>query len=116
MGDLIDFGASLSKGGSATNASATQASINVTTGIASFAAGLGTSMSNALSDIAARFMAGTNSAGEFAFFKVKDAGDCYLFVSDGVAGVGANDMVAQLVGLTSIGCIDLTGGNLTITS
>jgi len=56
------------------------------------------------------------TAGEFAFFQVGGAGDYYLFISDGKAGVAANDVVIQLVGVTSIGGIDLTGGNLTITS
>ena len=36
-------------------------------------------------------------------------------ISDGVAGVGANDVVAQLTGITSVSGVDLTGGNLTIT-
>ena len=66
-------------------------------------------------DIAASFTAATNTAGEFAFFKVNGSGDYYLFISDGTAGATANDDVIQLVGINSIGSIDLTGGNLTIT-
>lgn len=116
IGDLIDYSAALTKGGSAAAASATQAAIHATTGIASFAAGSGASMSDALADIAARFTAATNTAGEFAFFKVNGTGNYHLFVSDGAAGVTTNDVVVQLVGVTSINAIDLTGGNLTITS
>ena len=64
--------------------------------------------------MAARFTASTDTAGEFAFFEVNGTGDNYLFISDGVAGVTANDVVVQLVGVTAIGSIDLTGGNLSI--
>ena len=66
-------------------------------------------------DIAASFTAATNTAGEFAFFKVNGSGDYYLFISDGTAGLGVNDDVIQLVGVTSISGINLTSGNLTIT-
>jgi Ca2+-binding RTX toxin-like protein len=114
-GDLIDFSANLTIGGSAATAIAAQAAINQTTGIATFAAGSGTSMSDALSDIATRFTAATNTSGEFSFFKVNNTGNYYLYISDGVAGVTANDEVIQLVGVSSISSIDLTGGNLTIT-
>ena len=114
-GDLIDYSANLTKGGNANTATASQASINSTTGIATFASGSGTTLADALNDIAARFTAATNTAGEFAFFKVNGSGDYYLFISDGTAGAAANDDVIQLVGITSIGTIDLTGGNLTIT-
>ena len=114
-GDLIDYSATLTKGGDANTATASQASINQTTGIATFASGSGTTLTDALNDIAARFTAATDTAGEFAFFKVNGSGDYYLFISDGTAGAAANDDVIQLVGITSIGSIDLTGGNLTIT-
>ncbi|MDD2727815.1 cadherin domain-containing protein [Malikia sp.] len=117
-GDLIDYSASLSKGGVATAAAADRASINATTGVATFASGSGTTMADALVDVAKSLSldAVKDVAGEFAFFKVNRVGDYYLFVSDGTAGVTANDMVVQLVGVTSIGGIDLTGGNLTLTS
>ena len=84
------------------------------TGIATFASGSGTTLTDALNDIAASFTAATNTAGEFAFFKINNTGNYYLFVSDGTAGATANDDVIELVGITSIGAIDLTGGNLTI--
>ena len=114
-GDLIDYSATLTKGGNANTATASQASINQTTGIATFANGSGTTLADALNDIAARFTAATDTAGEFAFFKVNGSGDYYQFISDGTVGAGVNDDLIQLVGVTSIGTIDLTGGNLTIT-
>ena len=39
-----------------------------------------------------------------------------MFISDGVSGVGANDVVVELVGVTTIKGLNLTGGDLTITS
>ncbi len=115
VGDLIDFSDSnLAVGGSSSVASVKEASIS-SNGIATFASGSGTTLADALADIATRFTASTNSVGEFAFFKIAGSGDYNLFISDGVKGVGANDVVIQLVGVSSISGIDLTGGNLTIT-
>ena len=116
VGDLIDFSLSLSIGGSSAAATATEASVNQSSGVATFASGSGTSLLDALSDVASRFTAATDSVGEFAFFKVASTGNYYMFISDGAAGVTSNDVVAQLTGVTSISAIDLTGGNLTITS
>jgi len=114
-GDLIDFSVLLSVGGSATAADATHASINGTTGVATFAANSGTSLADALADVTGSMTAAADSAGEFAFFRVNNAGNYYLFISDGVAGVGANDVVVQLTGITSIAGIDLSYGNLSVT-
>ena len=114
-GDLIDFSAMLTIGGSALVATSAQASINQTSGIASFAASSGTTLTDALNDVASRFTTAGDSLGEFAFFRIKEKGDYYLFISDGVAGVDANDVVVQLTGVSSIGAIDLSGGNLTVT-
>ena len=58
--------------------------------------------------------AATDAAGEMAFFQVSKKGHMMLFISDGVAGVTANDVVVQLMGISAINQIDLTGGNLTI--
>ena len=116
VGDLIDFSNSnLAVGGSSSVASVKEASIS-SNGIATFASGSGTTLADALADITTRFTASTDSVGEFAFFKIAGSGDYNLFISDGVKGVGANDVVIQLVGVSSISGIDLTGGNLTITS
>ena len=38
----------------------------------------------------------------------------HLFISDGVAGVGANDVVVQLNNTTTIGSINITAGDVTI--
>jgi hypothetical protein len=94
----------------------TEASIDQQKGVASFAVGSGTTLADAVSDIAARFTKAKDAAGEFAFFQVDNASDYYMFISDGKAGVAANDVVIKLAGVLSIGGIDLTGGNLTIVS
>jgi Ca2+-binding RTX toxin-like protein len=114
VGDLIDFSSNLTRGGNANAATATQASINQTTGIATFAAGSGTTLSDALADIATRFTAATDTAGEFAFFKVNNSGNFHMFISDGVAGVTANDVVFEMLNLTSITNINIASGNMTI--
>lgn len=113
-GDLIDYASNLTVGGSSATATAGQASINMTTGVATFATGSGTTLSDALLDIATRMMAATNTKGDFALFQINNTGDYYAFISDGTAGVGAKDVLIQLVGISSITSIDLTGGNLTI--
>ena len=113
-GDLISYSTALTIGGSSAAATASQAAIDQTSAVASFAAGSGTTLDDALNDIAARFTAATDSAGEFALFKVGATGSYYLFISDGVAGVTANDVVVQLTGVTSVGKADLTGGKLTL--
>jgi Ca2+-binding RTX toxin-like protein len=113
-GDLLDYTAALTPGGSAQLATSNQALISSSTGVATFAANSGTAMADALADIAARFTAAGDSAGEFAFFQVNREGNYYMLISDGIAGVTANDVVIQLVGVTSISQIDLNQGNLTI--
>lgn len=113
-GDLIDYASNLTIGGSATTATAASAFINQDTGEATFAAGSGTKLADALADIATSFTGATNSPGEFAFFRVNNTGNFYMFISDGTAGVQATDVVVQLVGITSINGIDLTNGHLTI--
>jgi hypothetical protein len=114
VGDKIDFASALTVGGVTTAATATQASINAATGVTTFAAGSGTTMADALADIATSMTTGVNAVGEFALFRINNTGNFYQFISDGVAGVGANDVVVQLTGVTSVGTIDLTGGDLTI--
>ena len=116
IGDRFDFSSVLTKGGagSAAAATATSASISQTTGIATFAAGSGTTLADALHDIATRWTAATDSLGEFALFKVNGTGAYHIFVSDGVAGVTANDVLVQLTNVTTIGSINLGGGDLTI--
>ncbi len=115
-GDWFDYSDVLAIGGTASAAAANEAAINQTTGIASFAAGSGTTLTDALNDIANRFTAAGDGTGEFALFRVNGTGTFHVFVSDGVAGVGANDVLVQLASITSVGAIDLTGGDLTILS
>lgn len=113
-GDEIDYSANLVIGGSSA-ATATQASINATTGVATFAAGSGTTLADALADIAARIDAvGGTDPGEFALFHVNGADNFHLYISDTNNGVGGNDVVIQLAGVISIGSIDLTSGDLAI--
>ncbi len=115
VGDKIDFAsAALTIGGSSAAATATQASINAATGVASFLAGSGTTMADALLDITARMTAATNASGEFAFFKVNATGNTWMFISDGVAGVTVNDTLIQLQAITTINTINLTAGDITI--
>jgi uncharacterized delta-60 repeat protein len=115
-GDLIDYAKSMTIGGTAAVATATQASINASTGVATFASGSGMTMADALADVAARMTAASDAAGEMAFFQVSKKGHMMLFISDGVAGATANDVVVQLMGISAINQIDLTGGNLTLVS
>jgi hypothetical protein len=115
-GDLIDYSAALTVGGSANSATATEASIDQITGIATFFSGSGTTFADALADIATRFTVATNTAGEFAFFQVGGTGNFHLFISDGTAGVSANDVIVELAGVTTIGSIDVGLGDLTILS
>ena len=115
-GDEFDYGATdLVIGGSNALATATQASINATTGVATFALGEGTTLADALADIAARIdSAGGSDPGEFAFFQVNGTGNFYLYISDTNAGVGTGDVVVELQGITSITSIDLSGSDLSI--
>jgi Ca2+-binding RTX toxin-like protein len=111
MGDLIDYSVDLVRASSSVVATATKASVNQTTGVATFASDSGTTLADGLADCSAA----TTAAGQFALFRVGGAGNYYMFISDGTTGVTANDVVVQLVGVTSLASIDLAGGNLTIT-
>ena len=113
-GDRFDFSSVLTVGGAANSATASRASINQTTGIATFAAGSGTTLDDGLHDIANRFTAAGDSLGEFALFQAGGTGAFHVFVSDGVAGIGRNDVVVQLTNINSIGSINITSGDLTI--
>ncbi len=55
---------------------------------------------------------GVAAARQFAIFE--HSTNSYLFVSDGVDGIGANDVMFQLSGVTGLGDSTLTAGNLTI--
>ena len=112
-GDMIYLDQSLSIGGSASAPTASEASINQTTGIASFASGSGGTLADALGDIAQRFtnsVGGTN-AGQFAFFKVNNSGNYYMFISDGNDGLSSDDVAIQLSGLTAITSVIIHDAN-----
>jgi serralysin len=116
MGDVIDYVTAVMRIGgssaSATGFGSAQASINQTTGVATFATIFFTdNLANDLAAIANRFHAVGDAAGEFAFFKVGKTGSYYLFISDGVAGVTANDEVVQLTGVTSISSLNIDTTN-----
>jgi Ca2+-binding RTX toxin-like protein len=115
-GDLIDFSSSLTVGGSVTAATNDQASINPSTGVASFLTHSGLTLADAISDVAGRMSADMDSHGEFALFKVANKGNYYLFISDGVAGVTAGDIVVHLIGVKAITTVNLLDGNLAISA
>jgi Ca2+-binding RTX toxin-like protein len=115
-GDSIDFVADLRIGGSNAQATSSQASIDATTGVASFAVRSGATLADCLHDIAMSMTTAGDAMGELALFEVAGKGDTYLFISDGVAGVTVDDVVVRLSGITTVGAIDLTGGDLTILS
>ena len=118
-GDLINYStASMSVTGMSATATSSMASISSTTGVATFAAGSGTTLADALSDIAA---ATGTTAGKMALFQVSGNGDYYLYISDATLGVGAGDVVVQLQGVTAVSTINIvttTGSTkgLTITA
>jgi hypothetical protein len=101
-------------GGVSEQATGSKASINQTTGITTFAAGSGKTLADAVKDLAASFTAAEDAQGELALFKVNNAGSYYAFISDGEAGLSANDVVIQLSGITTINGLDLTNGALHI--
>jgi Ca2+-binding RTX toxin-like protein len=117
-GDVISLGADqvLQVGGSDYAATSTEASINQSTGVTTFAAGSGKTLSDAVIDIATRMNIPGDEAGDFAFFKVNNKGSYYAFISDGSEGVTEHDVVVQLAGVTNINQIDLTDGHLAIIS
>ncbi len=113
-GDRIDFVADLSIAGSSPLASANQAAINAATAIATFAAGSGTTLTDAVSDVTRSFSAGGDKAGEFALFKVNNSGNYWMLVSDGFSSISANDVLIELGNLTSINTIDLSTNDLIV--
>jgi uncharacterized repeat protein (TIGR02059 family) len=108
VGDIIRSNGpmSLQVGGLSSVIDSNHASINQKSGVASFAAGSGKTLSDALNDVANS----TDQTGHFAFFKVANAGNYNLFISDGVQGVTSGDVVVQLIGLTSINTINTLEG------
>ena len=116
LGDVLDCAVALSLGGTADVATADRASVNIKSGIVTFAKGSGTTMSDALADLTASFSTAEDKAGEMALFRVKNAGAYYAFISDGEAGVTGGDLVIQLTGVSSLKAIDISDGNFHILS
>jgi Ca2+-binding RTX toxin-like protein len=113
VGDVIDYSSALTVGGSAATFTPTEASINAATGVATFATGSGLTLADALADIATRMTTAGDAVGEFAFFQLGLTTQ-YMFISDGVEGVGANDVVVQFNNQFAISSINLDNGDLTI--
>ncbi len=117
IGDVMVFASELSVGGADADASRDEASIDQATGVAAFDSGSGQTLVDAIGDIARRFSGAVDDAGEFAFFRVNDAGDYFLFISDGIGGVSKNDVVVQLSGVSSIDSVVVTpSGELLVTA
>lgn len=107
-GDTIKLSTgSLTTGGQGSGA-AGQASISAG-GLATFDGG-DTTLTHKLVAVEAGLSAAAPVSGEFAFWV--SGGDTYIFVSDGVAAIGANDILVRLVGV-SADSITLTGGDIT---
>ena len=75
-----------------------------------------TSIAGRIVAIEAALASATHTAGEAAHWQ--QGTDVYVFITDGVAGVGANDTIIRLVGIDSTnGAFDvltIAGGNLTL--
>lgn len=98
--DIIDFGAT-------TLVAATAG----TSGLTINAAGLATGAANVTAFVAA---VGGVAGAAGATVVYDDGVNSYLFVSDGVAGVGANDVLVQLTGVTGLAAgVTFAGGDIT---
>jgi Ca2+-binding RTX toxin-like protein len=114
VGDRIDMVVALAIGGTSPAATANQASIDPTTGVATFANGSASNLAGAIANIVASLTASGDQPGAFALFKVRNAGSFYLYVSDGLTGHSANDLLVQLSGISTVTSINLESGDLTI--
>lgn len=105
----------------------TAAALTITAGTANFGVGTasitgeGICAFNAADDtLAERVVAaedgivenGVAAAGQFAIFE--HSTNSYIFISDGTDGIGANDVLFQLSGVTGLSDTTLTAGNLRI--
>jgi Ca2+-binding RTX toxin-like protein len=110
--DIIDYGdtlLTLVAEGSA--AAAGQAQI-AATGLVTFNAA-DTTIAQQIAAVEAGMTAATAVAGETAVFAVAGTpADSFIFISDGVAGVGENDVLIRIVG-DAAGALTITGGDIT---
>ena len=109
-GDIIDGGAIL-----ITNASAAAGASVAATNAAGLVTSWATTASSAtLADkitiVEATIDAGTNALNEALLFV--DSGKTYLFISDGVSGIAAADMLIELTGISASTGITLSGGDI----
>jgi hypothetical protein len=107
--DTINFRTALTLVAEGTS-SATQGVVSAT-GKVTFHADTADTLVAKLAATEAAMTAATTTAGEAALFTA--ASSNYLFVSDGVAGLGANDQLILLTGVTAVTGITLTNGNIT---
>jgi Ca2+-binding RTX toxin-like protein len=112
--DVIDYAAAITieAGGATTTAGTALISAS---GIATFNADDDT-LAERITAVQAAIALGTNVAGESAAFM--SGSDAYMFISDGVAGVGANDVLIKLTGVnlasTAFDLMSISGaGNVT---
>ncbi|MBK8176445.1 MAG: calcium-binding protein [Rhodospirillales bacterium] len=108
-GDTIDYSASLvatdtSGGGTAPGNAAVDAD-----GVATFDAADDTLAEQI---VAVEADLGGDTAGEYAFWEFN--GSTYMFISDAVAGVGVDDVLIKLSGVTGLTTANLAGGDLVI--
>jgi hypothetical protein len=102
--DVIDYDFAITIGANASVAAAGTAAIDAVTGLATFDAADNTLALRIIAveaGINAGGASGGGVAGETAIFK--SGSDSYVFISDGVDGVGANDVLIKLAG------VDVTG-------
>jgi Ca2+-binding RTX toxin-like protein len=102
--DIITFTGGITKFATAVTAAAGTAGVTVTTGVVTFDAADDTlaekitAVENALNAAA---------AGNALIFQ--DGADSYIFITDGIAGVGSDDVLIKLVGVTGAASDELTG-------
>ncbi len=107
-GNKIDFGATnLAAVTHATAPVAGTASINAN-GLATFA-GTDTTLAQQLTAVVTAV--GTDAAGTSVVWA--NGGDSYLFITDGTAGVGANDVLIQLTGVSAATGLTFASGDIT---
>ena len=117
--DIIDHTAALTITAGVVGAGAGVASISAA-GVAAFNVADNTTALRIIAAEAGIAANGVAAAGQAVLFQGvgADAANAYVFISDGVDGVGANDILIQLVGVdTTLAAFDtltLAGGNATI--
>jgi len=110
-GDTIDLDVAITIGANANAAAATAAAI-AADGEATFHAA-----DDTLAEVIVALEGGINAGGTAADGQLafgEFGGNSYVFISDGTDGVGANDIVIKLTGVTGLDSSALSGGNIII--